>query len=84
MPALDDKQRRLINAWLGLASVDEYSRYMFAWVAFNALCYVLFANVASRRRPDLSGDRGLNGLAGEVRAEGRIQVRADGRSQAPR
>jgi hypothetical protein len=79
MDALEGNQRRRINMWLDLASGDEYRRYMFAWVAFNALCYALFGNAASRRRPDLVDDRGLEGLAGEVRAEGRIEVHIDGR-----
>jgi hypothetical protein len=80
MNALDEKQMRLINVWLRFASSgDEYGRYMSVWIAFNALCYGLFADEASRRRPDLTDDRGLNGLVGEVNAVGRIKVRVDGR-----
>lgn len=79
---LDYKQRQIIDAWLeraSAASSDEYTRFMSAWIAFNALCYGLFAQKASRRRPDLSDDKGLEGLTGEVCAEGTIVVRVDGR-----
>lgn len=79
MDPLAEKQKHLINAWLQLESGDEYGRYMSTWIAFNALCYALFADEASRRRPDLIDDRGLNEITGEVRAEGRIEVRVDGR-----
>jgi hypothetical protein len=79
---LDDKQRRLIAAWLGSATApqgDEYGRFMAAWIAFNAFCYASFAEKATRRRPDLSDDRGLDGLVGRVPAEGSLEQRADGR-----
>jgi hypothetical protein len=79
MDALDAQQRRLITAWLELAPADEYGRFMSTWIAFNALCYALFASEASQRRAELADSRGLNGLAGEVRAEGQIEVRVDGR-----
>jgi hypothetical protein len=79
MNSLDEKQKRLINAWLQVESADEYGRYMSTWIAFNALCHSLFAGEASRRRPDLTDGRGLNGIMGKVRAEGLIEVRADGR-----
>jgi len=81
MDLLDAKQKRLINAWLQRESGDEYGRYMSTWIAFNALCYALFADKAFRRRPDLTDDRGLNGISsGNVcAAEGRIEVRVDGR-----
>lgn len=79
---LDDKQHRLIGGWLGRAMVpggDEYGSFMAAWIAFNAFCYALFADQASRRRPDLSEDRGLNGLTGRVPVEGSLELRSDGR-----
>jgi len=52
---------------------------MAAWIAFNALCYALFAQNANRRRADLSDDRGLAGLVGTVRARGSLELRRDGR-----
>lgn len=80
--ALDDKQKRLIDAWLKRAddsSMDEYGRFMAVWIAFNALCYALFALKASHRRPDLSEDRGLTGLDQRVSAEGWLEPRGGGR-----
>jgi hypothetical protein len=79
---LDDKQKRLIEAWLGRATArdgDEYGRFMAAWLAFNAFCYARFAAIASRKRPDLGEDRGLEGLEGQVPAEGTLELRPDGR-----
>src|SRR5713101_313751 len=79
---LDDKQRRLINAWLQRATTgdgDEYGRFMAAWLAFNAFCYACFASLASRQRPDLTDARGLSGLTGKVNASGTLELRTDGR-----
>ncbi|MGH8693474.1 MAG: hypothetical protein ACREVM_04500 [Burkholderiales bacterium] len=82
--SLDDKQHRLINAWLNRANAaegDEYGRFMAAWLAFNAFCYARFSVIASRRRPDLGEDRGLAGLAGQVPAVGTLELRS-GRARA--
>ena len=79
---LDEKQIRLIKAWIGRAKSpgnDEYGRFMAAWLAFNAFCYAGFSHKATRRRPDLAEDRGLEGLEGKVPAEGVLEMRDDGR-----
>ncbi|BDD89194.1 hypothetical protein [Desulfofustis limnaeus] len=79
---LDDKQKRLIEAWFAGATTsngDEYGRFMSAWIAFNAFCYARFADKASRRRPDLSEDKGLSGISGQVPAKGTLELRSDGR-----
>ena len=62
MVSLDGKQQRLISAWIGYgtgADRDHYGRFISLWVAFNAICYALYARVANQNRADLRQDRGL-------------------------
>lgn len=79
---LDRKQRRLVDAWLARASAqgeDEYGRFIAGWIAFNAVCYAFFAPKASRRRPDLSDERGLAELTSLVQVEATLEPRGEER-----
>jgi|ERR1700686_7537 len=50
---LDDKQFRLVRAWMKYGAQDEYGRFISLWVAFNALCYAKYAAEAHQLRADL-------------------------------
>ncbi len=60
---LDDKQERLINAWMTLAdgkNTNPYTRFISLSIAFNAYCYAHYYHLAERHRADLGNDNGLN------------------------
>lgn len=81
---LDDKQHRLINAWLGRASAidgDEYSGFMSAWIAFNAFCCAKFASSAMKPRADLRKNIDLTKINDPVDVGGKMERRSDGKVQ---
>ncbi|MBI5393872.1 MAG: hypothetical protein HZA91_01095 [Verrucomicrobia bacterium] len=62
---LDDKQKRLISAWINYGKAenrDYYARFISLWVAFNAVCYARYATLANRYRADLRQDKGLTSI----------------------
>jgi hypothetical protein len=55
MKYFDNKQRKLINSWhdLSLKSEDAYMAFMAEWIAFNAICYHLYFEKATRERANI-------------------------------
>lgn len=84
MISLDEKQQRLVTAWIGYGTLrtgvdrDEYSRFISLWVAFNAVCYARYATVANKYRPDLAKDHGLTEATSDPKKlEGTISRKSD-------
>jgi hypothetical protein len=76
---LDDKQCNLIRSWMKRASNpndDYYGRFISLWIAFNALCYALYASEANRRRADIKKDKGFFDI-GDITLEARGSVRSE-------
>lgn len=62
---LDYKQQSLIRSWLNrsqASSEDHYSRFMFAWIAFNGLCCAWYEKKANQMRPALSKPKSVKGI----------------------
>ena len=91
LTGLEPKQCTLIRRWMARADDDRdyYGKFISLWIAFNAMCYALYASEANRRRADLKNDKGLASIGetqvethGSMRAEGgkiRIELLAPGR-----
>jgi hypothetical protein len=65
---LDDKQTRLVRAWMSYGAQDDYGRFISLWVAFNALCYARYEKEAYQPRADL--DRKKSSALADITAEG--------------
>lgn len=52
MAYFDEKQKNLIRSWhhRSLQTDDNYFAFMAEWIAFNAICYNLYSNKASKYR----------------------------------
>jgi hypothetical protein len=62
MAKLDQKQQRIIRAWLDRSREvehDAYGAFIGLWIAFNAYCVGLYSKIAHRNRADLRQDKGL-------------------------
>ena len=51
----DEKQSKLIHAWINQAdkTPNDYLKFMSNWIAFNAICYNLFAENAVKDRAQI-------------------------------
>ncbi len=81
----DDKQKRIINAWISYGTSserDSYAQFISLWVAFNAICYARYSSLASRNRADLRHGADLKKITDEltqlngtiVRMKGQVKI----------